>query len=137
MIVRNKISRRTLLRGAGGLSLGLPWLEAMTTGTARAATATPIKRLIFFFTPGGQIFDKWRPRGPRPTSRSPRSSTLCCRSKEPLGHRRARQFAHGRRCGGAAPARHGLCSLGARSRPARSASSTARRAFRRGCRSTR
>jgi len=63
MIVRNKISRRTLLRGAGGLSLGLPWLEAMTTGTARAATATPIKRLIFFFTPGGQIFDKWRPTG--------------------------------------------------------------------------
>jgi len=44
------LSRRALLRGAGGLAIGLPALEAMFEGKARAARP---KRLIVFFTPNG------------------------------------------------------------------------------------
>lgn len=59
-----KINRRTLLRGAGGVALGLPWLEAMGLpgrGVARAAGIP--KRFIVFFTPNGTIREAWTPQG--------------------------------------------------------------------------
>lgn len=44
------LNRRTLLRGAGGVAIGLPLLEAMLPRRAHAAGP---KRLVIFFTPNG------------------------------------------------------------------------------------
>jgi hypothetical protein len=62
------LSRRFMLRGAGGLAIGLPWLEIMgTPAIARAGgTAT---RFVTVYTPGGTVTDngagenRWRPTG--------------------------------------------------------------------------
>ena len=60
---RNRISRRTVLRGAGGVAIGLPFLEAMLRpGQSHAAGSIPL-RLVVFYTPGGTLLDKWRPTG--------------------------------------------------------------------------
>ena len=57
-----QISRRTLLRGAGGVSLGLPFLDAMVRpGVARAATGPT--RFVVFYTPGGTVRESWLPTG--------------------------------------------------------------------------
>lgn len=48
-------SRRTVLRGAFGAVLGLPWLEAL------AQTATPPKRLVLTFSPNGTVYESWLP----------------------------------------------------------------------------
>jgi hypothetical protein len=60
----NRISRRTLLRGAGA-SLALPWLEAMGPLTARAAStpARPPVRMAMMFMPNGVRSDMWTPEG--------------------------------------------------------------------------
>jgi hypothetical protein len=55
------LSRRTILRGAGGAAIGLPMLEAMRPRAARAATG--IKRFIVMFTPNGTIPQAWTPTG--------------------------------------------------------------------------
>jgi hypothetical protein len=58
-----KISRRTLLRGAG-VSLGLPWLEAMMP-TARAqskAMKNPV-RMAMLYMPNGVNVAHWYPKG--------------------------------------------------------------------------
>jgi hypothetical protein len=58
-----RISRRTVLRGAG-VSLALPWLEAMmpaaTTGGAKAAM--PV-RMGFLYMPNGVNTSAWAPEG--------------------------------------------------------------------------
>jgi len=46
------LGRRTLLRGAGGVALGLPFLEAMRPRSAQAQPAIP-KRVMFVFLPNG------------------------------------------------------------------------------------
>ncbi|MCH2208434.1 MAG: DUF1552 domain-containing protein [Lentisphaerales bacterium] len=53
----NKINRRTVLRGLGGISLGLPWLEAM------GQSGLPPKniRLGYIFFPNGVIEEHWTP----------------------------------------------------------------------------
>jgi hypothetical protein len=59
-----KISRRTLLRGAG-VSLGLPWLEAMMPSTARAqsqAVKNPV-RMAVLYMPNGVNIAHWYPKG--------------------------------------------------------------------------
>ena len=60
-----RLTRRTVLKGAGGIAVALPWLEAMTDGRrARAAAPTPSpKRFLAVYTPGGTVLDKWRPTG--------------------------------------------------------------------------
>jgi hypothetical protein len=55
------LDRRTVLRGAGGAAIALPWLEAMAP-TKNAYAAGP-KRLVVFFTPNGTIYDNWKPSG--------------------------------------------------------------------------
>jgi hypothetical protein len=55
-----RLHRRTLLRGAGGLAVGLPFLEAME---ARGQTATAPQRLVLFYTPEGLIPSDWMPTG--------------------------------------------------------------------------
>jgi Protein of unknown function (DUF1552) len=74
---KNRIHRRTLLRGAGGLTLGLPFLSAMLRpGRTHAQDSTPV-RLIVFFSPGGTLLDNWRPTGDETSfSLSPMMSPL-------------------------------------------------------------
>lgn len=63
-----RLSRRTLLRGAGGVAIGLPFLDIMMPqGRAYAASAVP-KRYINFFSPNGTIYPAWVPTaGTSPT----------------------------------------------------------------------
>lgn len=65
-IVRGKptpLSRRTVLRGAGGLALALPFLDAMSPRRRVARAAGVAKRFIVFFSSNGTIMDKWTPAG--------------------------------------------------------------------------
>jgi len=52
------LSRRTLLKGAG-VTLGLPWLEAM----ASTAAAKPPIRMAFLYMPNGVNIHGWWPEG--------------------------------------------------------------------------
>ena len=58
------LSRRTVLRGLG-VTMALPWLDAMATGSAAAGalgpSAGPPLRLAFVFSPNGVHYDSWRP----------------------------------------------------------------------------
>jgi hypothetical protein len=54
------LSRRTILRGAGGAAIALPWLEAMRPRRAHAAAA-PVRRFIVMFSPNGTIPSAWTP----------------------------------------------------------------------------
>ena len=60
-----RISRRTLLRGAG-VTMALPWLESMSptaqAGTADQLTEPPL-RLAFMFMPNGVRPEHWTPPG--------------------------------------------------------------------------
>jgi Protein of unknown function (DUF1552) len=62
MIVTKKaLERRTFLRGMG-VTLALPFLDAMVPALSRAAvTAAPIRRLGFFYIPNGVVMNKWTP----------------------------------------------------------------------------
>jgi hypothetical protein len=61
MIAPKPLSRRTVLRGARGVAVGLPLLEAMQPRLARAAATA--KRLILVYSPGGTVIESWRPTG--------------------------------------------------------------------------
>jgi hypothetical protein len=56
-----RLSRRAVLRGAGGLAVALPWLEIMAPERAAHAKAPPARHLVTVFTPGGTVLDNWRP----------------------------------------------------------------------------
>jgi hypothetical protein len=57
-----RLSRRAVLRGAGGIAVGLPLLEAMgPVRRAAAASAVPPRRFVVFFTPDGTIRNNWLP----------------------------------------------------------------------------
>jgi hypothetical protein len=59
-----RIPRRALLRGAGGVAIGLPLLEIMSTPQpARAAGEAAPKRFITFFSSSGTIHEAWVPTG--------------------------------------------------------------------------
>ena len=60
----NAISRRTLLRGVG-VSLGLPWLEAMIPSSALASSPTPANpvRMAALYMPNGVNISAWYPQG--------------------------------------------------------------------------
>jgi hypothetical protein len=50
MKYRHVFDRRTVLRGAGSIAIGLPFLEAMSAGSARAqGEAAPLRVVTFFF----------------------------------------------------------------------------------------
>ena len=56
-----RISRRTVLRGAG-VAVCLPWLEAMMPRTAvGAAAAKAPLRLAFLYVPNGMHMPDWTP----------------------------------------------------------------------------
>ena len=57
-IEKSRLSRRTLLRGAG-VSLALPWLESVAPkAIAATATAAP-QRMAFIFVPNGVHLPTW------------------------------------------------------------------------------
>jgi uncharacterized protein DUF1552 len=58
--VSRPLSRRTILRGAGGAAIALPWLEAMSPRRAHAA-GSPAKRFIVMFSANGTIPSAWTP----------------------------------------------------------------------------
>jgi Protein of unknown function (DUF1552) len=60
---KNRIHRRTVLRGAGGLAVGLPFLSAMLAPGRSHADDTIPTRLLVFYHPGGTLLDRWRPMG--------------------------------------------------------------------------
>jgi hypothetical protein len=62
IITRKHLSRRTFLRGAGGL-VGLPLLDAMVPalGWARDAKPKPSTRLGFVYVPNGMVMPSWTP----------------------------------------------------------------------------
>lgn len=64
MNFESKLRRRLLLGGAGAAAL-LPWLEVFSGGRLREAKAqaTPIKRFMVFFYPGGVIRNQFWPTG--------------------------------------------------------------------------
>ncbi len=58
------LSRRAVLRGAGGIALGLPFLEAMLGRNRSVAQSAEIpRRVVFFFTSCGPDPDAWWPQG--------------------------------------------------------------------------
>jgi len=60
---KSRISRRTLLRGAG-VATGLPWLEAMTPAPARASETPKFPvRLAVLYMPNGVNVKMWTPEG--------------------------------------------------------------------------
>jgi Protein of unknown function (DUF1552) len=56
------LNRRSLLRGAGGIAVALPFLDAMSR-PRRARAAGVAKRFIVFFSANGYIMNKWVPGG--------------------------------------------------------------------------
>lgn len=58
-----RISRRTVLRGAGTIAIGLPWLECMEDDVKAQSASTTAQRFIGVYQPGGTVIDKWRPTG--------------------------------------------------------------------------
>jgi len=61
---KNRITRRTVLRGAGHVAIGLPFLEAMLRPLeTHAQAANAPLRFLVFYTPGGTLIDQWRPVG--------------------------------------------------------------------------
>ena len=60
--MHHPISRRTVLRGLG-VSVALPWLEAMTPKLARGATPTRSpNRIAFLYVPNGKNMAEWTPK---------------------------------------------------------------------------
>ena len=60
---RPPLSRRHFLRGLGGVTLGLPFLEALAPRSARAQAATTIQRFGVFFACNGVDMTRWFPNG--------------------------------------------------------------------------
>ncbi len=62
--MRQRVGRRSVLRAAGGLAFGLPFLEAMrSSGDARAAAAMAPKRLVIWYNGIGTVLSKFLPTG--------------------------------------------------------------------------
>ena len=59
-----RLSRRTVIRGAGTIAIGLPWLECMTTDKeAQAQTTNLARRFIAVYQPGGTVMNRFTPTG--------------------------------------------------------------------------
>ena len=58
-----KLSRRRVLRGFGGVVLGLPFLEALAPRQAGAQAETAMTRFGVFFCCNGVNMERWFPKG--------------------------------------------------------------------------
>jgi hypothetical protein len=66
MSTKLRLSRRTVLKGAGGIAIALPWLEAMVSGRrarAQAVATNPGRRFVAVYQPGGTVRSKYTPTG--------------------------------------------------------------------------
>jgi len=61
MIFKKSLPRRAFLRGAG-VSLALPFLDAMVPAFASSEAARPPLRLGYIYLPVGRIMENWTPR---------------------------------------------------------------------------
>ncbi len=62
--MRHTLTRRRMLRGAAGVAVGLPWLEASLSSNARACSEGTPKRLIVMYSGGsGTVYSAWQPSG--------------------------------------------------------------------------
>lgn len=57
------LGRRTVLRGAAGIAIGLPFLDAMLSPKSALAQGTPPRRFAVYFKPGGCVLPAWRSTG--------------------------------------------------------------------------
>jgi hypothetical protein len=62
IITKMALPRRTFLRGMG-ITLALPFLDAMVPALSAAAKAKPTTRLGFFYVPNGIYLPNWMPNG--------------------------------------------------------------------------
>jgi hypothetical protein len=69
--IPRKLSRRTMLRGAFGASVALPFFDAMMPKSSRAAAGAVPKRFGVFFSACGTIPELWTPTGMNPTNTAP------------------------------------------------------------------
>ncbi|NIN35808.1 MAG: hypothetical protein GTO60_12260, partial [Gammaproteobacteria bacterium] len=60
MIFKKALPRRSFLRGAG-VSLALPFLDAMIPALAASHASKPPMRLGYIYLPTGRIMDAWTP----------------------------------------------------------------------------
>jgi len=58
-----RLRRRDVIRGAGAIAIGLPWLEAMEPRSARAQTPSVAQRFVAVYQPGGAEQSRWLPSG--------------------------------------------------------------------------
>ena len=61
IITGKHLSRRELLRGAGGAALALPLLDAMRPALAAAAATRTVGRVAVVYVPNGIIMNQWLP----------------------------------------------------------------------------
>lgn len=57
------VNRRTFLRGAGGVAIGLPLLDAMLPNRVAAQAAKATRRFLLWSENNGMVMDAWRPSG--------------------------------------------------------------------------
>lgn len=75
---KTTLSRRTMLRGAGGACLALPFLEITggwdtnRLGANGSKAFAPPKRLVIVYTPNGNVVENWRPKGTEKSFTLPR-----------------------------------------------------------------
>ncbi|HET6146061.1 MAG TPA: DUF1552 domain-containing protein [Polyangia bacterium] len=60
-----RLSRRAVIRGAGSIAIGLPWLEIMGHGRRASAQTAPTtaQRFLAVFQPGGTVRAQYTPTG--------------------------------------------------------------------------
>jgi len=56
-----RLSRRAVLRGAGGIAIALPWLEIMRQERPARAAGAAAKRFVGVYTPGGTVHGEVQP----------------------------------------------------------------------------
>jgi hypothetical protein len=61
LIGKKRLSRRTFLRGAAGVGIGLPLLDAMIPAAVAQSSNVPPTRYGFVYTPHGYILKQWVP----------------------------------------------------------------------------
>ena len=75
-LISRQLSRRTMLKGALGVGVALPWLEIMMPKGIRAQAAAPApKRFGLFFSPCGTIPENWRSIATGTTAAIPSGTT--------------------------------------------------------------
>ena len=63
MSPHGKVTRRQVIRGAGSIAIGLPFLEAFAPRRVAAAPPEFAQRFIAVYQPGGNEQARWLPRG--------------------------------------------------------------------------